>query len=94
MEKKDLFVYESTIENLYKNGSFDALTPEEQNLFVNAFIGVKKHLSIFIEMEIPDEIKDEFDGLYDRPKNDGLTTFTAALDFFNFDEILFSSNMY
>ena len=34
-----------------------------------------------------DEIRDEFDGLYDRPKTEGEVVFNTALRFFDFKEI-------
>lgn len=87
MRQKIGFQYELNIENLYNSGSFQALSKEEQNTFTQAFRSVKKHLEEFIEMEIDDEIRDEFDGLYDRPKTEGSIAFNTALNFFDFNQI-------
>ncbi len=87
MQQKVGFQYEEVIKNLYKCGSFEALSQQEQDLFIQAFRSVKKHLDNFIEMEIEDEIRDEFDGLYDRPKDLGSIAFTTALQFFDFNQI-------
>lgn len=87
MESKVSFQYKDVINNLYENGSFDALSNEEQEIFVRAFRGVAKHLEKYIEMEVMDEIRDEVEGLYTRPKNSGEKTLAAALKFFDFDKI-------
>lgn len=87
MEEKIGFPYKDTIQNFFKNGSYEALSKEERNLFFKSFRNVKKHLQIYEEIEIEDEIKDEIDGLYDRPKSVGEIPLNAALAFFDFAQI-------
>jgi hypothetical protein len=87
MEKNVGFQHESVVNSLYENGSFDAFSNEEQEIFVKAFRGVTKHLEKYIEMEVMDEIRDEIDGLYTRPKYNGERVLTEALNFFDFDKI-------
>lgn len=87
MESKIGFPYEVTIANFYHSGSFDSFSKEEQDIFIEAFRGVKKHFEKYDEIEIEDEIKDEVDGLFDRPKENGSVPLAAALNFFSFDQI-------
>lgn len=87
MQQKVGFQYKLTIENIYKGGSFQALSQQERDIFTEAFRSVKKHLEKYEEIEVEDETRDEFDGLYDRPETEGSIAFNAALNFFDFNKI-------
>lgn len=87
MQHKVGLDHKETIKRLFEAGSFEALSSEEQGLFTQAFRCVKKHSEVFEEIEIDDEMRDEFDGLYDRPVSDGHVPLRLALDFFEFDKV-------
>lgn len=88
MEEKVEFPYKATITNFYEHGSFsEALSKEEQKIFFQSFRNVAKHMEVYEEIEIEDEVRDEVDGLYDRPESEGKVPLNTALGFFDFSKI-------
>lgn len=81
LEKTYSFEYSNVLEEFVSCGAFDAFSPQEQRIFTDAFMSVKKHSESFDKSEFEDEIREELIALHERPVNENVME--VALSFFD-----------
>jgi hypothetical protein len=85
LEKIHSFEYSNVLKEFVSHGAFDAFSAQEQKIFTDAFMSVKRHSESFDQSEFEDEMREELIALYKRPVN--VNVMEVALKFFDLVDI-------